>query len=1713
MVCVVPAFNWWAHRMWKDVGDGFGTPNGAIATGAAAYITATSRAFEKMVPDLKVIKLVSLARDIEGGGLGALLNGANLPSTVGAIAGVGAGIVAAAVLPEVGLLAGVAAGTLAIVAAGALATAEAQSAIEAINAARNGYIGPNGEDLTPDGADGGTTPPTGPSDIGADPGCPGPDRSKRRSPLPPGTPNYSDPLVLDLTGAGINLTSLNGSNAYFDFTNSGYRQKTGWIGSGEGILVINPADGETVTASNVLGAQSGSGFQDLAALDVNGDGVVDESDPGYSDLRVWFDVNFDGTSSSGELFSLADLGIESIAVASNTDGSIVNGNVITATSTFTLSGSTQQFEIAEVNFATSRQETIVPSEINTGYSVQALTLPNLDGYGAMPDLRVAMSLSSQLAAEAQNLVDNSASMTGEQFDAAFQTLVLDWAGVSNIDPTSKGLYADARHIDLIYAVYGIDPSSDPYYQQDPNWHNGPSVWEPLYQDIISELKTRFVSQIASSVAANASDISDVFDNPYTAFYNLGFDETQDQFTGDIQLVFDGVTANSLTAADPALYWSQVLPILEGLKGEQVNQTSLGAVDLLEYAINAQFPTEEVTALGNEIGVSVSDQNGLISFSRGNLVTTAFLAGSNDSTITANFQTILLPDYDPANTAIYRASGTDNLIIENIDSGSALTVTAFFSSGIFWPATIEMGDGSRYSASNIGELIASAATADLGVALDQQAKENALDLLHYDIETDPAAITSGNGSVAFEVTGDAAMSVPCDRNGDGGNIVFFLNGSRPQDIVVNQSGLNGDDLTLTNTASGQTITLSGQGDQQSAHIQEVVFEDGTAWTADYLWAASEATATAQDAPLIVAAYGDNNLTAGNGPVEMRSSADDTVYTTGAGADIITMTGHGNTYNVSSATNSLQIQRQSETYYGFPPANILKLPDGVSPSDVTVSQGGGDSIILSTATGLTITIDDALSDAGSSSNDVDLVKFSDGSSWTISDLVTRSIATMEAQGNDTVICVNTGGNLSFTAGAGNVTLDGFSIQGNNPDIPVVFTAGSGNDTIIGNSQGSTTYVIPVDAENVEIQKEQDYGAENMLEFGAGVSPDQIAIFQGTNGTYIFENLATGSQITLHGSIVGDGGSWNKISTVTFADGTIWSASDILDQVHTIDGSSGDDVLQAPDGNATVIGEGGNDTLLAGVGSDILIGGGGITNFAVGGLPGSLDILEARSDGWFQPMTVGQLSLTDIASSDVTATLDQNGSDVDLTVVGTNQRIKLIGEISDAPVVNGIQFADGVTWMLADIEQKVGITPDASLIEGTIGDDILQAGPGDVTVIGEGGNDTLIAGDGNDILIGGGGYLTYVVPVTSSNVTIEAQGGDPNGPGGPSGPVGLMMVAETASANSTASSSAPYGPDGELDLQGVTSTSIQLSLGSNGSDVILTNIDTGGTVTIQDELSNSTVDAVVFDDGTTWFESDLESMLNSGGSGGDGGTVLPPGNYTGTDGDDSFNLGDGFSVDGGLGDDHFSVSGDGAGTFIFAKGNGHDELDQPDGATRNDTLSLTDINSDELSVTRDADPNSDALTFTVDTTGDSFRADWQFYGDQPDSAPQGIEEVEFADGVVWDRNEIRNRSSDAVTAVAATDLSATADSDIFDVSGLSGDRSITGFDTTSESHDYVQVNRSVFEDWAHLLGATQQIGSDLTIALDQNDSITLKDVALANFSSKDVKFVGSMASAGIG
>ncbi|MBD2814656.1 S8 family serine peptidase [Xenorhabdus sp. Flor] len=214
---------------------------------------------------------------------------------------------------------------------------------------------------------------------------------------------YVDPLLLDLSGNGVHMTDIR-DGVLFDMDNSGTLKRSGWADRTTGILVIDDGSGQIKNASQMFseyyGGQAGvngaagekkfkDGFAALASEDANKDGVIDQNDPIWGKLRVWVDGNHDANVNTGELKTLAELGITQINVRATNKTEVRDGNKVVAGGSFTLNGETR--EMLAVDFlgdpvsstlSTQGAGTRVTSTTNgittTAYASQSETGETLD---------------------------------------------------------------------------------------------------------------------------------------------------------------------------------------------------------------------------------------------------------------------------------------------------------------------------------------------------------------------------------------------------------------------------------------------------------------------------------------------------------------------------------------------------------------------------------------------------------------------------------------------------------------------------------------------------------------------------------------------------------------------------------------------------------------------------------------------------------------------------------------------------------------------------------------------------------------------------------------------------------------------------------------------------------------------------------------------------------------------------------------------------------------------------------------------------------------------------------------------------------------------------------------------------------------------------------------------------------------------------------------
>jgi hypothetical protein len=112
-----------------------------------------------------------------------------------------------------------------------------------------------------------------------------------------------DPLVLDIPGSTASLSS---ARFRFDLDGDGRAESLPGLTGGLGFLVFDRnGNGKIESGKELFGPATNDGFAELAALDGDGNGWIDEADGAFSRLGVWQPVD----GSEGSLQSLSESGV------------------------------------------------------------------------------------------------------------------------------------------------------------------------------------------------------------------------------------------------------------------------------------------------------------------------------------------------------------------------------------------------------------------------------------------------------------------------------------------------------------------------------------------------------------------------------------------------------------------------------------------------------------------------------------------------------------------------------------------------------------------------------------------------------------------------------------------------------------------------------------------------------------------------------------------------------------------------------------------------------------------------------------------------------------------------------------------------------------------------------------------------------------------------------------------------------------------------------------------------------------------------------------------------------------------------------------------------------------------------------------------------------------------------------------------------------------
>ncbi|MGB3937295.1 MAG: calcium-binding protein, partial [Burkholderiales bacterium] len=322
-------------------------------------------------------------------------------------------------------------------------------------------------------------------------------------------PRRGDPLVLDLDGLGIGTLGLN-AQLHFDHDGNGFAERTGWVGAGDGVLVLDKdasgslSDGQELFGdfTRLAGGQlAANGFQALSAWDANRDGRIDSLDPVWSSLSVGsFDVDEEtggallaDPTTGLTLTSLDALGIASLNLASSiVNATDLRGNTRTRTSSFTLADGTN-LELAEYRFA--RDMTITRPVDAPVISDATRALPGLIGGAQVLTLREALeqdaSVEGYLGKPSGYLRGKLDAFTSEpdagSYYARFEDLFNAWTGLEAIPAAQMRGELSARQVVALEKFYGLALDANPHHFQS-------LAWEKSYRDLTERFYGELLNQ-------------------------------------------------------------------------------------------------------------------------------------------------------------------------------------------------------------------------------------------------------------------------------------------------------------------------------------------------------------------------------------------------------------------------------------------------------------------------------------------------------------------------------------------------------------------------------------------------------------------------------------------------------------------------------------------------------------------------------------------------------------------------------------------------------------------------------------------------------------------------------------------------------------------------------------------------------------------------------------------------------------------------------------------------------------------------------------------------------------------------------------------------------------------------------------------------------------------------------------------------------------------
>ncbi|MEG3093265.1 calcium-binding protein, partial [Sphingomonas sp. PB1R3] len=819
---------------------------------------------------------------------------------------------------------------------------------------------------------------------------------------------------------------------------------------------------------------------------------------------------------------------------------------------------------------------------------------------------------------------------------------------------------------------------------------------------------------------------------------------------------------------------------------------------------------------------------------------------------------------------------------------------------------------------------------------------------------------------------------------GWNTLRFGAGITASDLILRRDTNDSNNVRVTFANASGSLLLDNQmvidtwgyGTAYPSGINTFEFADGTSWTRAQFEQALLAQNPANNGDNIKGTRGDDTLQGGSGNDVLSGEDGNDRLIGGAGDDLLfgnygddtLYGGAGNDRLEGSFSNDVYLYNLGDgddTIFDYSGLDTLRFGSGIRASDIRIARSQQDD----DKTGVIITFANAPGQiyirGQQAQSGLERFEFEDGTVWTSAEFRKELYRQQATAGAD--IIYGSDENDLISTGAG----DDY-IYANGGDDTLI--GGSGRDRLEGGG-GNDIYIFNLgDGDDIVV----DTAGTNIVRFGEGISASDIRLSRSlqdsdTGGVIVSIN-ATSDRLYLTAQLDGA----NRISGFEFFDGTKWTESDIRSHLFADEHTSGSDTLQGSyaadqltggDGNDSLYGRGGNDTLAGGAGVDRLEGGSGNDIYLFNRGDGRDTIWDESGD---DTLRFG----AGITSADIVLSRSLQDSDTRglvIAIANTEDRVYLIGAQGAGQAIEHIEFADGTRWTLAELRAHLyeqATTAGADIIRGSDGQDSLYGGGGNDFLYGDDGSDILDGGSGADRLEGGFGDDTYLFGRVDGRDTIVDAGG-----------LDVVRFAPGVMAGDlTVSQSVQDGDNAGIVLS-IKGTEDRLYI-------------------VGQQNAGSRVESFVFADGTTWTWQTLNDLIQANTL---GGVTVPS-----TMGDDTITGTTGSDVLRGMGGDDVLRGGMGSDRYIYARGDGNDVIYDAVDSEAVDRLELAGINAVDVRVVTSPTDSDDIIIEVSD--GQTI------YLDQQNVAGGGIDQVAFADGVVWTKQQLTDRAANAFSSPVA-------------------------------------------------------------------------------------------------